>query len=351
MSRLDFWKGKDNKRQVNIWYVSALSLCNFDCKYCASGEADAGGRTKKSEWQYERAAKDYSRILDWISEQTYSIGIRLQTIGEPFVSPTFLQGTARLSNSPNIEFVELVSNASLLTSKLVILLKDYAAVKDKIKLWLTYHHTEISVEAFMKQVIFAKNKGVELIVNGLLFPDNLEILKQLVNRCREEGVQFNIDLGQNLNGAFDSPQFFPVMNPVLSDETIELLGLKESDYIIPVIADMSPKGFSCSAGFDYAYITPQGDIHTCKTLSTLGSADKIGSALDSDFKLDFRRKEYLPCKALSGCVCKEDYLHLGIAKSDCGEVKKSLGVGYIGTVSSKESNKKVTTYERLKRYM
>src|SRR6202021_2531104 len=103
--------------RLDIWHICDLSLCNFDCAYCASGSPETGGsRTRKQMWKNSDGPERLRLILRWIAKLPYSIGLRLQTIGEPFVSEEFLAEESRMTRGRNIPFVELVTNGSLLTS-------------------------------------------------------------------------------------------------------------------------------------------------------------------------------------------------------------------------------------------
>ncbi len=326
----------EDQRSINIWYVCGLSLCNFDCSYCASGQPGQGdGRTNDRMWRNEDDPARYQKVLDWIGRQPYRIGLRLQTIGEPFVSWDFLKGAVRISESPNIRFVELVTNGSLLKKRLPRFIDDHGADPGRFSLWVTYHHTEISAPDLVDQVGFARDLGVEVVVNSLVFPDNADDLRHLAALCRERDLRLNVDLGQNFNAAYEGRPFVTV----LDDKVVAVMRDLKTDpriQVTSITAWGSPAGLQCSAGHDYVHITPDGDVFPCRGYQAGGRKTRLGSAVDETFTLDLRQEEFMRCALVRGCTCKEDFLHMRMARTPGRGDHRSLGLGYPGTVPDSE---------------
>ncbi len=310
--------------RLDVWYCCDMVLCNFDCAYCASGSPDTGGpRSRDRTWQDEDSVERFHRILQWIANIPFSVGLRLQTIGEPFVSDEFLAAAARMSREKNVRFVELVSNGSLLTSRLPRMVAEHGADLDKVSLWITYHHTEISAERLVENAVFARQLGAGVIVNALLFPDTLEPIARLHRLCAEHSLVTNIDLGQDFNDAYAGSPFIPLMQ----DEQIlnsSVLIENKAVAMISVIAAAAPKGLGCSAGHDYVFIGRGGDVYPCLGYLRYQPRTKLGSALDPAFVPRLRAQRYAPCGVEKGCTCKEDFLHLELAEP--GPIReRSLG--------------------------
>lgn len=326
----------ENKQEINIWYICGLSLCNFNCSYCASGLPSEGGkRTSDREWSTNEDQERFNKVLEWIARQPFSIGIRLQTIGEPMVSRSFLKQVAQLSECSNIRFIELVTNGSLISKRLPNLLYKYGILADKLSLWITFHHTEISVDDLMEQVMFAHNKGLKVIVNSLLFPDNAHLVMKLSSLCNDNGIKFHADLGHNYNNSYPGTQYFAVAE----DKNATVLTSLNIDSQIKktaIIASNKPNGFLCSAGHDYIFISSEGDVYPCRPYYKDTIKKLLGSALDESFILQLREREYARCAVTHAkCTCKEDYLHMQIARSTLTD-PRSLGIGYVGEIDSAE---------------
>ncbi|MGB6535098.1 MAG: radical SAM protein [Xanthobacteraceae bacterium] len=310
--------------RLDVWYCCDMVLCNFDCAYCASGSPDTGGpRSRARMWQDEDSVERFHRILHWIANIPFSVGLRLQTIGEPFASDEFLAAAARMSRQKNVRFVELVTNGSLLTSRLPRMVAEDEADLAKISLWITYHHGEISAERLVENAVFARRMGAALVVNALLFPDTLEPIARLHQLCAENGLVTNIDLGQDFNDAYAGFPFIPLMQ---DEDILNSSALIENRTMamISVIAAAAPKGLMCSAGHDYVFIGRRGDVYPCLGYLRYLPNTKLGSALDPDFVPRLRTQAYAPCGIEKGCTCKEDFLHLELAQPG-PDRERSLG--------------------------
>ncbi|MFT4561067.1 MAG: MoaA/NifB/PqqE/SkfB family radical SAM enzyme [Gammaproteobacteria bacterium] len=320
----------NSKQSINLWYLCGMSLCNFDCAYCASGVPERGGaRTRTREWITPEGLSRFNQILEWIPRQPYQIGVRLQTVGEPLVSRDFLRGAARLSNEDNICFVELVTNGSLLRQRVPRLIGEFGADPTGLCLWVTQHFGEISTAELIDQVCYARDQGIGVVMNALLFPDNLAAVEETVRVCQQQGLELNIDLGQNFNNAYTALPFFPVLGDP-NRSRLPQLGIDARALQATLVAASAPRGLPCSAGHDYVHILMNGDVYPCRTYRSLGAPAKLGSALDSDFVLRLREQEYAPCEAARACICKEDFLHLQYAREPQRAANRSLGIGYSG---------------------
>ncbi len=299
--------------RLDIWYICDLSLCNFDCAYCASGSPEKGGpRTRKKLWQDDDGPQRLRHILQWIATLPYAVGLRLQTIGEPFLSQEFLAAASGMTTKQNIRFVELVTNGSLLTGGLKRMI-DYGADFSKLTLWITFHHTEISPEHLVENAIFAVQQGAYAIVNALMFPDAIEPIARLHQLCAAQALETNVDLGQNFNDAYPN---FPFI-PLAEDENVlasSALVPNSKMALISIVAATAPRGLNCSAGHDYIFIDRSGDVYPCLGYLRYRPSTKMGCALEPDFMLPLRAMKYAPCAVEKGCTCKDDFLHLEVAE-------------------------------------
>lgn len=310
--------------RLDIWYCCDMVLCNFDCAYCASGSPDKEGpRSRDRMWQDDDSPERFHRILEWIAKIPFSVGLRLQTVGEPFVSEEFLAAAARMSREKNIRFVELVTNGSLLTSRLPRMIAEHGVDLSKLSLWITFHPTEISVRQLVDNAAYAQRRGASVIVNALLFPDTIERIAELHQLCAANELVTNVDLGQDFNDAYAGFPFIPLMqDEQLLNSTVLIENRNMA--MVSVIAAAAPKGLNCSAGHDYIFIGRGGNVYPCLGYLRYLPNSKLGSALDPSFVPSMRAQTYAPCGVATGCTCKEDFLHLEIAQP--GPVReRSLG--------------------------
>ena len=309
---------------VRIWYVSAQKLCNFRCSYCVSINDYAKSNTK--DWPEDDQAQ-FKKIVNWIAERPFRAGVRLATLGEPFTSQLFLSQAAWLTTRPNVAFVELLTNGSLLKQRLDRL--DREGDISKLSLWITHHHTEISVSRFIENARIAQEKyGCFVVVNGLLFPDNEASVLELKAAAEEHGLRFNLDLGYDPLTPHAANSQHDALVPILrrEDEGITRairLGANPEILNLNLRAMRNLRNQTCCAGHNYFYIGIRGDVYRCSRYQVLGK-NRIGNVLDDGFEFH-PNDERSPCEAGFGCVNKEDFLNLRRYQTEDEPLVPSLG--------------------------
>ncbi|MEV5747920.1 radical SAM protein [Actinoallomurus sp. NPDC052308] len=311
---------------VRIWYVSGQRLCNFRCTYCVSINDYA--KSNAADWPPEDQAR-FEKIVDWIADRPFRVGVRLATLGEPFASRPFLSKAAQLSTRPNTDFVELVTNGSLLKRRLEQL--DREGDISRISLWVTYHPTEIPLQRFIANARFAQERyGCFVVVNGLLFPDNEQQVVDLKRAAEDAGLRFNLDLGYDPLTPHGVHTELQVMVPILREREEDGVARAVRLGVHPELLDLNMaamrdlRGQLCSAGHNYFYIGIRGDVYRCSRYQALDK-DRIGNVLDDGFDLQLSRAPWTACGAGFGCGNKEDYLHLRRRGPVNGPPPPSLG--------------------------
>ncbi len=310
---------------TRIWYVAPQRLCNFNCTYCVStGEWAKDAHT---DWYRPEDPVNFRRTLDWFAALESPLGVRLATLGEPFASRQFLDGAAWLSKQPNIRFVELVTNGSLLKSRLRKL-RDSADLS-RISLWATYHPTEITVDRFMANVVAARDGGCFVVVNALLFPDTIEEIEALRDRALEEGIRFNVDLGYHPEadtGTYSrSEDVVPLVDTADWHREALRLGVDPDLLSANLVGLNDVTGKPCSAGSRYFFIGIDGEVYGCSRYYDL-QHDRLGNVLDEGFALPRREQPWAACAAPFGCSNKEDFLNLRLVEQRRADDIPSLGL-------------------------
>ena len=169
---------------LDVWFITDLVFCNFECPYCCAHTVVTRQKTWHEEGSYER----FLSVTERLAKVPYRLRIRMQTLGEPFVSSQFLERAGWLTTFDHIEFVELVTNGSLFKKRLGTISE--TGDLSKISLWTTFHHTEIGLEAFLEQVEYARDAGAFVVVNALAFPESIDmnILRHLAHRADGEMI-------------------------------------------------------------------------------------------------------------------------------------------------------------------
>jgi len=305
------------------------TLCNFDCPYCVTQPIRRS--VPKKMWGSEDGEDRFKRILRWLANTPWNLRIRLQTLGEPFVSSGFLSGAAWLSQQPNVQFVEMVTNGSFRDEQF----HHFATTAEirRITLWMTYHPTEITAEHLLSRAMLAKSLGAFVIVHCLIFPDTEEKIDFLINLCRKNDIPTDVTAGHNYNGAYGSAGLIPILNA----NPKALLRYRNKAVLKAMLtAHNDVLGLPCTAGHDYLFIRADGAVYPCGAYALLDH-QQIGNVLNPEFKPVIQPGRYSPCTKSGVCSCKEDYLHLQIAKFT---LKMGQSLGYcIGSLSQEESAK------------
>jgi MoaA/NifB/PqqE/SkfB family radical SAM enzyme len=316
---------------VRVWYVSGQRLCNFRCSYCVSIKEFA--KSNSVDWLEKDDQTTFAKIVEWIGNRSFRLGIRLATLGEPFTSRTFLERAAWLSTRSNVEFIELLTNGSLLKKRLNQLEQDGDITK--ISIWATHHHSQISVPRFIENVRFAQEEyGCFVVVNGLLFPDNEESILELRAAAEAADLRFNLDLGYDPLTPHGAHRTLDAMVPILKHEDgiarAIALGADSELLRVNILALRDLRNQKCSAGHSYFYIGFHGDVFRCSRYQALGM-DRLGNVLDDGFDLTLSDTQWAPCNAGFGCGNKEDFLNL--QAHDRSVASRSPSLGWVGSSS------------------
>jgi len=296
---------------LDIWYVTDAALCNLSCPYCASG-----ANKNKIIWGAPDGPERIQKITAWIGKLPHRVRLRMQTIGEPFLSKEHLAGAAFLSQQDNVEFVELVTNGTF-SPKTFSSFSAQANIK-KISLWVTCHFGEVSLEKVVEAARLAQEAGAFVVVNGIIFPDTVEHIRKMVALCKKYSLRSDVSVGNNIQDAYPGKSIIPILDT--DQDALPSLFRNEAALKATLMGHFDKRHQPCSAGHDYIYIHANGDIHPCGPDPTV-----LGSALDPGFKLKLRRARYAPCTVPGQyCTCKEDFMHLQAAESNL-KMTRSLG--------------------------
>ncbi len=274
---------------LDVWFITDLVFCNFECPYCCAYTVVTQEKTWHEEVSYER----FLTITERLSELPYRLRLRMQTLGEPFVSRQFLERAGWLTTFEHIEFVELVTNGSLFEKRLGTI-ADAGGDLGKISLWTTFHHTEIDLEDFLGQVEHARDRGCFVVVNALAFPESIDVVERLHTECERRGLRVNVDPGYADGGAeYDGGPL--VAMEKLPDGMERLLALTANRNVLEanLMAAVSPDGELCSAGSDYFIVLADGRVGPCCPL--LSKGHELGNILDESFELVPNREPYIVC--------------------------------------------------------
>lgn len=274
---------------IDIWCITDMAQCNFECPYCCAYEVV----TKDKAWRDEGSYNQFLEITERIAKLPYRIRMRLQTMGEPFVSKEFLARVGWLTKHDNVEFVEMVTNGSLLKARLKLITEADGDLS-KVSLWTTFHHTEIKMDKFLTQVEFAQEAGCFVVVNSLAFPDSIDMVEELHAECVKRGIRINVDPGyRDGDSSYAEGPLIAMEAMPGGMERLRKLTANETVLEANLLAAKSADGYQCSAGQDYFIVSPDGRVGPCCPLLNKGII--LGNLLDPNYTLTTGKKEYIKC--------------------------------------------------------
>lgn len=315
--------------------VSMLK-CTYNCEYCvaASGQSqtkgiDASQGMERPIWG-ENGLEISKKAIKWVTSLPYRVGVRYDTHGEAFLNDDVIEAVTWLTQQKNVAFVEVQTNGSMFKKKIPEMAKK--ADFSRLNFYCTFHHSQVSPEKFMENVLFVRDLGINIIVNVLVFNDNVPPILKVLELCRKHKIRTSADIrypGFTVPLTKDGKR----ARHFLSDDPFEILlalGAGCSD-AFHVIADSGPLGREirflaamlvglygmpgrmCSSGHDYVFVDKWGDVYRCFGYSDINK-NKMGSVFDSGFVPKLRKEVYAPCQYKETCHQKEEYGNLKILR-------------------------------------
>ncbi len=318
--------------------------CNYSCNYCVAGigqsqvsgvDYSQGGT--RNTWGIEGGRALARKAAEWAASLPYRVGVRYDVHGEPFLNNDVMEDITWLTQQESVAFVEIQTNGSLFKKKLPKILDVIDA--SKLKLFCTFHHTEVGPEDFLENVGFASDLGFEVTVNALLAEDNVAIIKELLKKCRELHIStsadfrfpgFEVPVVEEIGTTVDvdkRARHFLSKDPIdvlleAGDEGIEVfktiaesgpLGKQARFFAALLVGLYGKPGRECSAGHDYIVVDNWGDVYPCSSYADT-KRKKLGSVLEPGFVPKLREETYAPCEYRDTCHQKEEYGNLKILR-------------------------------------
>lgn len=256
------------------------------------------------------------------------------TLGEPFATPEFVRGAFELGQVPGVEFVELVTNGSLLERRLPALVEEFPV--SRVSFWVTFHKKQTSWARFLGNVEAARDLGFPLVVNILYFEGQpLEDVQRQVEILKQLDIPVNVDPGYLPNssgGTYGTSDSLIHSVSTSSTKTFwsAARSLGVSDEYLGVLKNAldAPLGAACFAGGTSLFIGIDGRVYPCSRYYELGVSE-IGEINDDRVSSWTPVQVSAPCKAAIGCANKEDFLNRSEAKA-IPKANRSLAVAACG---------------------
>jgi MoaA/NifB/PqqE/SkfB family radical SAM enzyme len=212
--------------------------CNYACPYC---------QTVRDKWwtKYPSIDAEY-----WIKAfKTMPDGFIQFTGGEPFIYSGWFQIVESLEKRHYWYPTTNLSTSFANLKKFI----DIAPLEQMPLLAASLHpsHKGFDLWEFLSKIKFVQEHGVGVYINFVAYPDQMDLTEELRNKVKATGAFFNVDPYIETGFEYDREQ-----KRVVSSFLTAKRKLNYSPFERGV-------GRSCSAGFNYCAILPNGDVHRC----------------------------------------------------------------------------------------
>ena len=213
---------------MQINYRGFLKSCNYGCYYCPF--------SKNKQSQAELAAdKKYlnqfvERILTLRPSQP--LKILFTPYGEGLVHGYYQDAMIRLSQIDFIEAISIQTNFSLKADTFSARLHAHTVPLHKIKLWISFHPSEITLEKFLQNYQKLDTR-IQVTLGAIADPKHIEVLQQLKTMLKPSDYLF-VNAMEGLKipytptdiAAFTDIDRFFIADPkaIIADESLCLAG-------------------------------------------------------------------------------------------------------------------------------
>jgi radical SAM protein with 4Fe4S-binding SPASM domain len=279
--------------RLRVRYEVGYEYCDFRCPYCIIGW---NSERKKTEWEWD--ATNFNTICRNLQELPYLLNIRLAVFGEIFTSDQLIQGAVALTRSPNVEAINIVTNLAVPFERLRRFLDE--ADKTKLALACTLHDMQTDLNGYLPKLEFLKQEGVSVIAGYVAYPQQFDRVRKYKKMFDERDIPLYVN---PFNGTFKGKRY-PASYTQEEKDELKSLMFSGHEYRYMLCKEV-PYGKLCTAGKDYIYIAPNGEVYRCGKMKVRGDKP-IGNMLEGRLELFDR---YHRCAAES-CFCTVENINL-----------------------------------------
>lgn len=259
-----------------VWFITWK--CNFRCPYCWEVQRAKHGQIKHEDFlPSDKLAEGWNRLKPEVLDISG---------GEPFLQPNFIELLEALDQSIT---VAITTNLSFDMTKFV----QKITPSKVFSMTLSYHPSQnLQFEQFIGRALMLKNRGFNLTVNFVGYPEQMWLTEEIKRRVEAVGLRFHFD-------PYAQTEFYPYQ--YTEQEQDELKRQTGSDRQNAFAQVKRP--VICSGGFDHITVFPDGKVYRCINDKIL-KLPPVGDILDTNLKLN---SGMTPCADYNTCAgCNRD---------------------------------------------
>ncbi len=220
---------------LTLMWRGPLDSCNYGCSYCPFAKRPARIPA------LERDTKALARFTGWILGQERRFQVLFTPYGEALIWPAYQETLRMLSWCPAVVQVAIQSNGSAPVSWIS------GVNLEKLRLWLSWHPSEVALPDFVARVKLLVEAGVLLSVGAVAVAGALEAVEAL-----RAALPAAVPMWINAQKP----------GPRLDAATAARWTEIDPDFHLDRRAHRS-RGLPCSAGETSLFVDGEGDVRRC----------------------------------------------------------------------------------------
>lgn len=160
---------------LDILYRGPLASCNYDCWYCPFA------KTTHTKEALAADAAGLARFVQWVGTRTdLDLSVLFTPWGEALPLGHYQEALVALSQMPHVTRVAIQTNATGSLSWLE------SACLDTLRLWVTFHPSEIAEAEFVRRCHHLSDRGVRYSVGIVGLREHLDTAERLRRTLPED---------------------------------------------------------------------------------------------------------------------------------------------------------------------
>ncbi|HDT0228259.1 TPA: radical SAM protein [Escherichia coli] len=159
------------KQIQTLIYRGEIKSCNYRCGYCPFHKQD------RNDKQQDEAA--LWRMVEHLPALGSPLNVLITPYGEALRYRYYMAAMAKISRYSHVQAVGIQTNASFNLSSLIATMQDNQGDLAKLRLWCSFHPSQVSKDVFLKQILAIKDAGITCSVGAVASVNNYDTFQWL----------------------------------------------------------------------------------------------------------------------------------------------------------------------------